>query len=76
MELQFTCMCRNEEKANKVANEIKASTKNDRVFVWILDTSKLSSVRNFVKKFLATNQKIDVLINNAGACKIAGSIVR
>ena len=63
-------LCRNLEKANKTAERIKSETKNDRVHVWELDTSKLETVRKFVQKFLATGFPIDVLINNAGImCK-------
>ena len=59
-------LCRNEKKANRVAEDIKKETENDNVFVWTLDTSKFNSVRNFASKFLETKQPIDVLINNAG----------
>lgn len=65
-------LCRNVAKAEDVCKEIKEETKNDRVYVWSLDTSSLSSVRDFARKFLATSHPIDILINNAGiACTLS-----
>jgi NAD(P)-dependent dehydrogenase (short-subunit alcohol dehydrogenase family) len=58
--------CRNKSKGSKVAKEISKATGNPNVFVHQLDLASLKSVKLFAEKFLATNPKIDVLINNAG----------
>lgn len=67
-------LCRNLEKANKARQDIITSIKSDNkdfdgdanLIVLKLDLSSLLSVRRCVGKFLALNEKIDYLINNAG----------
>ncbi|XP_071036813.1 retinol dehydrogenase 11-like isoform X2 [Parasteatoda tepidariorum] len=58
--------CRNVEKANKVAEEIKKTTGNQNVFVKVLDLTSFASVRACAKSVLETEEKLHVLINNAG----------
>jgi NAD(P)-dependent dehydrogenase (short-subunit alcohol dehydrogenase family) len=59
--------CRNLDKANKAAAEIKKNDPNADVVVMKLDTSSLKSVREFAKKFQSEYTRLDVLVNNAGA---------
>ncbi|KAK8402308.1 hypothetical protein O3P69_000610 [Scylla paramamosain] len=60
--------CRNLEKGCRVASELQANgDSRSEVVVRHLDTSDLSSVRNFAKEVLDTEKAIHVLINNAGA---------
>lgn len=54
---------RNKDKGNKVANELKKETGNERIEVEWLDLSSLSNVRKFLADF---NRPLNVLINNAG----------
>jgi len=56
--------CRDEGKGNKTASELIASTGNSAIEVHKLDLSSFNSVRLFAKKW--GDQKIDILINNAG----------
>ncbi|XP_042895902.1 retinol dehydrogenase 11-like [Parasteatoda tepidariorum] len=64
--------CRNIEKANKVAEEIKKTTGNQNITVRWLDLSSFDSVRACAKNVLETESKLDVLINNAGILGVAG----
>lgn len=58
-------LCRSLEKANATAEEIKTVTKGV-VDVQELDLASLKSVRNCAKALLEKEEKIDILINNAG----------
>uniref|UniRef100_A0A1B6LG81 Retinol dehydrogenase 14 n=1 Tax=Graphocephala atropunctata TaxID=36148 RepID=A0A1B6LG81_9HEMI len=58
--------CRNLEQANKVRESIVETTKNDKIVVRKLDLSSLSSVRTFADAINRTEQRLDVLIHNAG----------
>uniref|UniRef100_A0A224YUL5 Dehydrogenase n=1 Tax=Rhipicephalus zambeziensis TaxID=60191 RepID=A0A224YUL5_9ACAR len=58
--------CRNPEKAQQTARQIFEQTKQ-RVVVKALDMSSLKSVRNFCDDIVHTEERLDVLINNAGA---------
>lgn len=59
-------VCRNPERAQSAKDEIVSLSNNQNVHVHILDTSKLSEVHKFTNKFTTENEKLDVLINNAG----------
>lgn len=58
---------RSEEKARRVRDEIAADTKNDDVDVMSLDVARQASVRDFAEAFRGKYDRLDVLINNAGA---------
>jgi NAD(P)-dependent dehydrogenase (short-subunit alcohol dehydrogenase family) len=58
--------CRNLEKANPKADEIRAAHPGANVEVMELDLSDLDSVRRFGDAFRAQHSKLDLLINNAG----------
>ena len=58
-------LCRNIEKAEAVASEISNDTGN-QVDVLKLDLSSLNSVRECAQIILDKEEKIDILINNAG----------
>ena len=58
-------LCRNTEKAEKTACEIQKDTGN-QVDVHKLDLSSLKSVRECAQVLLDKEEKIDILINNAG----------
>ena len=57
---------RNEEKAEGVAESIRMATGNPAVEVDQLDLASISSVRAFAERFLARDEPLHVLINNAG----------
>lgn len=58
-------LCRNVEKAEAAAQEIRSDTGNV-VNVMSLDLASLESVRNCAEKLLEAEDQIDILINNAG----------
>lgn len=58
--------CRNLSAAEKAAEEIRTTSENGQVRVMMLDLSSFASVRCFAKDFLASENRLDVLINNAG----------
>ncbi|XP_072020882.1 retinol dehydrogenase 12-like [Amphiura filiformis] len=58
--------CRNITKAAAAAEDIERSTSNGKIVVQKLDLSSLASVREFAKKINQEEERLDVLINNAG----------
>lgn len=62
--------CRNAQKAEAATQSLIAETGNSNICWRLLDTSSLKSVRNFAQQVLASEEKVHVLINNAG---IAGT---
>jgi len=58
-------LCRDMDKAEKVAAEIRDETKGE-VIVHKLDLSDLASVRECAEQLGNSLEKIDILINNAG----------
>lgn len=59
-------LCRNVDKAKKVAQEIKHSQQNSHITIHQLDLASLKSVRNCAQTLIDTVDKIDILVNNAG----------
>lgn len=62
--------CRNAEKANEACKDIKTACegleKLGEIEIIHLDLSSLDSVRDCAKKLLETEEKINILVNNAG----------
>ncbi len=58
--------CRSLDSANKVRNEIIKETNNQNVFVKHLDLASVDSIQKFSESFKHDENKLDVLINNAG----------
>ncbi|KAG7321731.1 hypothetical protein KOW79_014589 [Hemibagrus wyckioides] len=58
--------CRNQEKAEAAAYDIRKETGNMAVLFMHLDLASLKSVRDFAETFLKTEPRLDLLINNAG----------
>lgn len=58
--------CRNMEAAEKIKEDIIDSTRNTKVIVKKLDLSSFASIRAFAEDLKNTEQKLDVLIHNAG----------
>ena len=72
-EYRIILACRNEEKALKAKEEIIRETGNENIETLKLDTSLLSSVKNFAEAFIEKYGTVDVLINNAGISPMAAS---
>ncbi len=58
--------CRDEEKALKAINRMKAHGGTGQLIYGHLDLASLSSVKKFSEKVLKTESRLDLLINNAG----------
>ncbi|MEM7248990.1 MAG: oxidoreductase, partial [Acidobacteriota bacterium] len=58
--------CRSPERAEAAAERIRAEGPAGRVEVAQLDLSSLASVQRFSESFLAANDRLDLLIANAG----------
>ncbi|XP_041067359.1 dehydrogenase/reductase SDR family member 12 [Carcharodon carcharias] len=59
-------VCRNKERAEAAKAEIVNETNNKEVYVHILDMSRPKMIWEFADKFQQANDKLNVLINNAG----------
>lgn len=57
--------CRNEEKANDACKKLKNLTGNKEIYVKILNLASLKSVKKFVDHLNSTEEKLDILVNNA-----------
>jgi len=58
---------RNQERGQKARTEIVDKTGNKATDMMICDVSSKESIRNFVRTFTSKYDRLDVLINNAGA---------
>ena len=58
---------RNREKLDNIIKEIKSSTGNDNIEGFLADFSSMAEVRQLAKSVLSKHDKVDILINNAGA---------
>lgn len=58
--------CRNAQAGEKTSKEIRKLTDNEQVVFKQLDLASFSSIREFAATVLSEEQRIDVLVNNAG----------
>ena len=58
--------CRNPTKAQAALSEVRQRSGNDNVVFRQLDTSDLNSVRILAERILKEEERLDILINNAG----------
>lgn len=58
--------CRDLSRAQSAAEEIRRATGNGNVVVRHLDLASVCSIRQFSREFLHSEDRLDVLINNAG----------
>ena len=58
--------CRSAKRALPVVEEIKAKTKNTEVLFKELDLASFDSIQHFSDDFLKHEERLDILINNAG----------
>ena len=59
--------CRDMTKARIAADEIRQQSGNGNVVVKKLDLASLQSVRDLAKEVQENEERLDILINNAGA---------
>ncbi|MGK3979620.1 SDR family NAD(P)-dependent oxidoreductase [Sorangium sp. So ce118] len=58
---------RSKEKSERVVSELAAASGNDRIELLLGDLSRLADVRAVADAFRAKHDRLDVLVNNAGA---------
>ena len=57
-------------KAKTAAEDIKTQSGSDKIEVRKLDLNSLASVRQFAEETIAKEDRLDVLLNNAGRSKL------
>lgn len=58
---------RSREKGERVVQEIRSRSGNEHVELLLGDLSRMADVRAVAERFRATHDRLDVLVNNAGA---------
>ncbi|KAM4772253.1 retinol dehydrogenase 13 [Rhinophrynus dorsalis] len=61
--------CRDMEKCENAAREIRGKTLNHNVFAKHLDLASTKSIKEFAKNILEEEEKVDILINNAAVMR-------
>lgn len=65
--------CRNMKKAESARQEIIQATGNQNVICKELDLASFRSVRGFANELYETEDRVDILINNAGLLSKTGN---
>ncbi|KRT85312.1 dehydrogenase, partial [Oryctes borbonicus] len=68
--------CRDMRRCEKAREEIVLETKNKYVYCRKCDLSSLESIKEFANTFLKEQNRLDVLINNAGVMRTPNSKTR
>ncbi len=63
---ELTLAVRNIKKGERAADAIRTLYPDTRVTVMLLDLADLSSIEKFAAKYIEKNNRLDILINNAG----------
>ena len=58
--------CRNLELAEQAAQDIRKSSEEGEIIIKKLDLANMASIRAFAEDINNSEEKLDVLINNAG----------
>src|SRR4051812_38885658 len=64
---ELVLVCRDAVKADSAVQAIRAAKSDTRVEVLMADLSSQASIRKLAADFQARHQRLDVLVNNAGA---------
>lgn len=60
-------VCRSQERGGKALAEVKSASGNEQVHLMLCDLSSQASIRTLANEFLQRFERLDVLVNNAGA---------
>src|SRR5262249_7958654 len=63
----MTIVGRNREKTERVLAELRAASGNKNLEILLCDLSRLADVKRAAEEFKAGHNRLDVLVNNAGA---------
>ncbi|MBN3305981.1 RDH13 dehydrogenase, partial [Amia calva] len=61
--------CRDMMKCEEAAKEIRGDTLNRNVYARQIDLASLKSIREFAEKIIQEEERVDILINNAGVMR-------
>ncbi|KAL9665849.1 hypothetical protein QQ045_000170 [Rhodiola kirilowii] len=59
-------ICRNKERGETAASEIRSATGNQNVYLEVCDLSSVSDIKSFASRFSSKDAPLHVLVNNAG----------
>ncbi len=59
--------CRNQAKGEAAVESLKASTGNENLHLMLVDLASLASIREMANAFKQKFERLDLLVNNAGA---------
>ncbi|ORX45968.1 NAD(P)-binding protein [Piromyces finnis] len=59
-----------EEKINEIQFNLRKESRNEDIYLEYIDLSRIDSINSFVEKVKKNNEKIDILICNAGIMNI------
>jgi NAD(P)-dependent dehydrogenase (short-subunit alcohol dehydrogenase family) len=62
---------RNAERTRQTAEELKAATGSQKIDFMLADLSSMAAVRKLAEEFLAKYDRLNVLVNNAGAVNMS-----
>ena len=63
----LTIVGRNKQKSERVLAELKAASANPNLDLLLCDLSRMADVKRAAEEFKAKHDRLDVLVNNAGA---------
>lgn len=63
--MQVALVCRNRERGEEALADVRGTTGNDRLHLFVADLSSQAAIRRMVKQFLEEFSLLHVLINNA-----------
>jgi NAD(P)-dependent dehydrogenase (short-subunit alcohol dehydrogenase family) len=63
----LTIVGRNKQKTEQVLAEVKAASGNQKLDLLLCDLSRMADVKRAAEEFKARHDRLDVLVNNAGA---------
>lgn len=66
---RIICACRSPEKADEAKSRIQNETKSKNVRFEKLDLASFDSIRKFAENIKSSEERLDILINNAGVMK-------
>src|SRR5215208_7145228 len=60
-------VCRSAERGGEALDDLKKSSRNEKVELMLCDLSSQKSIREFAGEYEKRHTRLDVLVNNAGA---------
>lgn len=68
--------CRDQAKCDEAREDVISRTGNSHIYSRVLDLSSMESIRSFAKKFIEEEQRLDILINNAGVMAMPRTLTK